>query len=98
MEARAGVRLSATPSRSAGAIDLIVRIGAAARLNGLNHNQFISGLKKAGVELDREILADLAVNDGAGLAVWRSRRRRRTRRRRISCQLSAISRQLSVLI
>ena len=44
----------------------IVRIGAAARLNGLNYNQFISGLKKAGVELDRKILADLAVNDPAG--------------------------------
>src|SRR5438067_7294109 len=41
----------------------IVRIGAAARLNGLNYNQFISGLKKTGVELDRKILADLAVND-----------------------------------
>ncbi len=43
-----------------------MRIGAAARLNGLNYNQFISGLKKAGVELDRKILADLAVNDPAG--------------------------------
>ncbi len=46
----------------------IVRIGAAARLNGLNYNQFISGLKKAGVELDRKILAELAVNDAAGFA------------------------------
>jgi len=45
-----------------------VRIGAAARLNGLNYNQFISGLKKAGVELDRKILADLAVHDAAGFA------------------------------
>ena len=44
----------------------IVRIGAAARLNGTELNQFISGLKKAGVELDRKILADLAVNDPAG--------------------------------
>jgi large subunit ribosomal protein L20 len=44
----------------------IVRIGAAARLHGLNYNQFISGLKKAGVELDRKILAELAVNDPAG--------------------------------
>src|SRR5215469_3639633 len=41
----------------------IVRIGAAAKLNGLSYNQFIHGLKKAGVELDRKILADLAVND-----------------------------------
>src|SRR2546422_2520901 len=41
----------------------IVRIGAAAKLNGLSYNQFIHGLKKSGVELDRKILADLAVND-----------------------------------
>ena len=44
----------------------IVRIGAAARANGLNYNQFISGLKKAGVELDRKILADIATNDASG--------------------------------
>ena len=44
----------------------IVRIGAAAKLNGLSYNQFIHGLKKAGVELDRKILADIAVNDPAG--------------------------------
>src|SRR5262249_34958630 len=36
----------------------IVRIGAAARAQGISYNQFISGLKKAGVELDRKILAD----------------------------------------
>jgi large subunit ribosomal protein L20 len=41
----------------------IVRIGAAARLNGLSYNQFVAGLKKAGVQLDRKILADLAVRD-----------------------------------
>src|SRR2546429_7799191 len=41
----------------------IVRIGAAAKLNGMSYNQFIHGLKKSGVELDRKILADLAVND-----------------------------------
>ena len=41
----------------------IVRIGAAAKLNGLSYSQFVHGLKKAGVELDRKILADLAVND-----------------------------------
>jgi large subunit ribosomal protein L20 len=40
-----------------------VRIGAAAKLNGMSYNQFIHGLKKGGVELDRKILADLAVND-----------------------------------
>ena len=44
----------------------IVRIGAAAKLNGLSYSQFISGLKKAGVELDRKVLADIAVNDAAG--------------------------------
>ena len=43
----------------------IIRIGAAARQNGLNYNQFISGLKHAGVEMDRKVLADLAVQDPA---------------------------------
>jgi|SRR5437764_613889 large subunit ribosomal protein L20 len=46
----------------------IVRIGAAAKINGLSYSRFISGLKKAGIELDRKILADLAVNDPAGFA------------------------------
>jgi large subunit ribosomal protein L20 len=41
----------------------IVRIGAAAKLNGMSYSQFIHGLKEAGVELDRKILADLAVKD-----------------------------------
>ncbi|MBX0311365.1 MAG: 50S ribosomal protein L20, partial [Sulfurihydrogenibium sp.] len=41
----------------------ITRINAAARLNGLNYSQFINGLKKSGIELDRKILADMAVND-----------------------------------
>jgi large subunit ribosomal protein L20 len=40
----------------------IVRIGAAARLNNLNYSQFMHGLKLAGIELDRKVLADLAVN------------------------------------
>ena len=40
----------------------IVRIGAAARLNGLNYSQFMHGLKLAEIELDRKVLADLAVN------------------------------------
>jgi large subunit ribosomal protein L20 len=44
----------------------IVRIGAATKLNGLSYSVFINGLKKAGIELDRKILADLAVNDPAG--------------------------------
>jgi large subunit ribosomal protein L20 len=46
----------------------IVRIGAACKLNAISYSQFISGLKKAGVELDRKILADLAVKDAAGFA------------------------------
>ena len=41
----------------------IVRIGAAARQHGMSYSQFIHGLKKSGVELDRKILADLAVQD-----------------------------------
>jgi large subunit ribosomal protein L20 len=41
----------------------IVRINAAARLNGLSYNRLINGLKKAGSELDRKVLADLAVRD-----------------------------------
>ena len=40
----------------------IVRIGAAARLNGMNYSQFMHGLKVAGIELDRKVLADLAAN------------------------------------
>jgi large subunit ribosomal protein L20 len=43
----------------------IVRINAAARANGLSYNQLINGLSKAGVELDRKSLADLAVADPA---------------------------------
>ena len=44
----------------------IVRIGAAARENQLTYNQFIHGLKLAGIELDRKVLADVAVTDPAG--------------------------------
>ena len=43
----------------------IVRIGAAAEQNGMNYSQFMSGLKKAGITLDRKVLADLAVRDEA---------------------------------
>ena len=43
----------------------ITRINAAARANGLSYNQFINGCTKAGIELDRKVLADLAVNDPA---------------------------------
>jgi large subunit ribosomal protein L20 len=41
----------------------IVRINAAARENGMTYNRFIQGLKVAGVELDRKVLADIAVRD-----------------------------------
>ncbi|HEY3867575.1 MAG TPA: 50S ribosomal protein L20 [Actinocrinis sp.] len=41
----------------------IQRINAAARANGITYNRFVQGLKAAGVEVDRKILADLAVND-----------------------------------
>ena len=44
----------------------IVRIGAATKLSGMSYSQFIHGLKLAGIELDRKILADLAVRDAAG--------------------------------
>lgn len=43
----------------------IARINAAARLHGLSYSRFINGLNKAGVEVDRKILADLAVHDAA---------------------------------
>ncbi|MGI9330183.1 MAG: 50S ribosomal protein L20 [Gammaproteobacteria bacterium] len=43
----------------------IARINAAARLNGLSYSRFINGLNRAGVEVDRKILADLAVHDAA---------------------------------
>jgi large subunit ribosomal protein L20 len=46
----------------------IVRIGAAARLNGINYSQLMHGLKVAGVELDRKVLADLAVNQPEAFA------------------------------
>jgi large subunit ribosomal protein L20 len=43
----------------------IVRIGAAARLHGMSYSQFINGLKKSGMDLDRKILADIAVKEPA---------------------------------
>ncbi|EHQ7025031.1 50S ribosomal protein L20 [Campylobacter jejuni] len=46
----------------------IVRINAACRLNDLSYSRFINGLKKAGIELDRKILTDLAMNDAAAFA------------------------------
>jgi len=44
----------------------IARINAAARLNGLSYNRFISGLKKADIDINRKMLAEMAVNDSDG--------------------------------
>ena len=46
----------------------IARINAASRMNGLPYNQFVHGLKSAGVQLDRKVLADIAVRDSAAFA------------------------------
>lgn len=46
----------------------ITRINAAARLNGLSYSVFMSGLKKAGVELDRKVLSDMAISDPQAFA------------------------------
>ncbi|MDO9208416.1 MAG: 50S ribosomal protein L20 [Sulfuricurvum sp.] len=43
----------------------IIRINAACRLNGMNYSNFMNGLKRANIELDRKILADMAMNDAA---------------------------------
>ncbi len=44
----------------------IIRINAAARMNGMGYGRLMDGLRKAGVAIDRKMLADLAVNDEAG--------------------------------
>ena len=46
----------------------ITRINAAARINGLSYSKFMFGLKKAGVDMNRKMLAELAVNDAEGFA------------------------------
>ncbi len=46
----------------------IIRINAACRLNGMSYSTFINGLKKSGIELDRKILADMAMNDAAAFS------------------------------
>ena len=46
----------------------ITRINAAARINGLSYSRFMNGLLKAGITLDRKVLADIAVHDAAGFA------------------------------
>ena len=47
----------------------IARINAAARQNGLSYSKFMHGLKVAGIDLNRKVLADIAVNDAAAFAV-----------------------------
>ena len=47
----------------------IVRINAACREVGISYSKFINGLKRAGIDLNRKVLADIAVNDSAGFAV-----------------------------
>ncbi len=46
----------------------ITRISAAAKMNDMNYSTFMNGLKKAGITMNRKMLADLAVNDAAGFA------------------------------
>ncbi len=46
----------------------IMRINAACRLNDISYSRFIHGLKKAGIELDRKMLADLAMNDASAFS------------------------------
>ena len=46
----------------------IARINAAARINGISYSQFMYGLKLAGVDINRKMLAEMAVNDAAGFA------------------------------
>ena len=46
----------------------IARINAAARINGLSYSKFMYGLKLAGIEMNRKILADMAINDAEGFA------------------------------
>ena len=44
------------------------RINAATRMNGMSYSRFMNGLKKANIDLNRKVLADMAVNDAAGFA------------------------------
>ncbi len=46
----------------------ITRINAAARINGLSYSRFMNGMLKAGITLDRKVLADIAVHDAVGFA------------------------------
>ena len=47
----------------------ITRISAASKINGMNYSTFMNGLKKSGIEMNRKMLADLAVNDAEGFAI-----------------------------
>ncbi len=47
----------------------IARINAASRINGISYSRFINGLKKACIEIDRKVLADIAVHDAHGFSV-----------------------------
>ena len=52
----------------------ITRINAAARINGMSYSVLMNGLKKAGVQLDRKVLSDMAINDPAAFtAIHRGR-------------------------
>lgn len=46
----------------------ITRISAACKLNGINYSQFMNGLKKAGIELNRKMLSEIAISDASGFA------------------------------
>ena len=72
----------------------IQRINAAARLHGMSYSRFIAGLRVAGVEVDRKVLADLAVRDDAAFAalVEVARSRRRPAARRVGIRLTDRSR------
>ncbi len=70
----------------------IQRIGAAARLNGLSYSQLMHGLKAAGVDIDRKVLADLAVRDAGGVRADRRAgqgRRLGSKRRREASRANA---------
>ncbi len=51
----------------------IIRINAAARAHGLSYSRFMNGLARGGIEVDRKVLADLAVNDASGFAALAER-------------------------
>ena len=59
----------------------IARINAAARVNGLSYSKFMHGLKVAGIDLNRKVLADIAVSDAAAFAALAERRKRRSLKR-----------------